>query len=646
MALRILIVLLILAVPLELPGCGPFPIEAIFHYEGGPDPHTAFVLGELGILHPAYVRHYQVIAYRYLSGAGLSEAEARAISAGRQYGFSYNESDNPWLAARNEVPGITPLQRLDTYRSVEKEGLYNTYLNCNDDAFNTAASTLERVRNKPYAADWIAAQDMVFADCSQGANLPPPTSDPQLRADRAYQIASAKFYSEQYDAAREDFQTIAKDATSPWHEIAPYLAARCLIRAGKWPEAEKELQGIVDNPAMAHWHASAKGLLKFVWVRLYPMDRMHELAVELAKPNSQATIGQDLVDYRRLFDQDFRPEPGDDLTDWIVSFQAGGKGALEKWRATHSMPWLVAAMESAGSAGVADPELMASAAAVTPDSPAYLTVNYHRVQLLPENEARQLTDRLLINDMPVSARNQFRAERLRMARNFDEFLRYAPRTPVDEEGMPNEDTIDRDSAEVFDRALPMALLRKASTSLLLPDKTREELQRVVSIRTLLLNPAPDFGEVFHLLKTPGDGPIVLAGYGRGTKNLGELDMMDDNWWCAGANGPPHWSPQGQAGPPPAANFLSPAERTEAEAEWKKFAALPAGPDWLGAQTIAYARAHPEDPRVPEALHLVVRATRYGCKDGNTGDFSKRAFELLHRRYATNEWAKKTPFWYK
>ena len=79
---------------------------------------------------------------------------------------------------------------------------------------------------------------------------------------------------------------------------------------------------------------------------------------------------------------------------------------------------------------------------------------------------------------------------------------------------------------------------------------------------------------------------------------------------------------------------------------KKFAALPAGPDWLGAQTIAYARAHPEDPRVPEALHLVVRATRYGCKDGNTGDFSKRAFELLHRRYATNEWAKKTPFWYK
>jgi hypothetical protein len=145
-----------------------------------------------------------------------------------------------------------------------KRGLLRHYLNCNDDAFRTAASTLERLHAKPYAADWIAAQDMVFADCSQGAAIPAPASDPQLRPDRAYQIASAKFYSEQYDAARQDFQTIAADAFSPWHEIAPYLAARCLIRAGKWPEAEKELQSIVDDPKLARWHASANGLLRFV----------------------------------------------------------------------------------------------------------------------------------------------------------------------------------------------------------------------------------------------------------------------------------------------------------------------------------------------------------------------------------------------
>ena len=70
-----------------------------------------------------------------------------------------------------------------------------------------------------------------------------------------------------------------------------------------------------------------------------------------------------------------------------------------------------------------------------------------------------------------------------------------------------------------------------------------------------------------------------------------------------------------------------------------------GPDWLGAQTLAFAQQHPEDPRVPEALYPVVRSTRYGCVDERTGSFSKRAFDLLHRRYPASEWTTKAPFWY-
>jgi hypothetical protein len=645
MALRIVIVLLILAIPLELPGCGPFLPEAVFHAKGGPDGSTAFNLGQLGILLPSYARHYQVIAYRYLSGVGLNEPEARAISAWPPSPFSWDGSDNPWLEARNKVPGVAPLQRIDTYRQVQKDGFYGNYLNCNDDAFRAAASTLERLRAKPYAADWIAAQDMVFADCAQGAAIPSPASDPQLRADRAYQIAAAKFYSEQYDAARQDFQAIAADASSPWHEIAPYLSARCLIRAGKWPEAEKELQSIVDNAKLARWHASANGLLRFVRVRLYPEERMHELGLALAKPNSQDTIAQDLIDYRKLFDQDVRPDPGDDLTDWIVCYQAGGKGALEKWRANHSLPWLVAALQYAGFEGPAAPDLLAAAADVKPDSPAYLTVNYQRVHLLPPDDARTLTDQLLKLDMPISARNQFRAERLRMARNFEEFLRYAARTPVDSDAKPGMELLDNDSAVVLDRAVPLALLRQASISPLVPEEIRTELQRVVAIRNLVLAQTPYFDDVFHLLHTPGDAPFVRGGYGR-PYAPGELGMLQDSWWCAGATGPVHWEPPDRSQPGPAANFLSPAQREQAVAEWRKLAALPAAPDWLGAQAVAYAHDHTEDPRVPEALYLVVRATRFGCQDAQTGDASKRAFDLLHRRYPNTEWAKKTPYWYK
>ena len=42
MALKILIVLLILAVPLELPGCGPFLPEAVFHQVVDPEAPAEF----------------------------------------------------------------------------------------------------------------------------------------------------------------------------------------------------------------------------------------------------------------------------------------------------------------------------------------------------------------------------------------------------------------------------------------------------------------------------------------------------------------------------------------------------------------------------------------------------------------------------
>jgi hypothetical protein len=648
MALRILIVLLILAVPLELPGCGPFLPEALFHFPGRPEAPKEFSRGQLGILRPSYERLYQVIAYRYMAGIGLNDAEVQSIAPGPLepvISAPSDESRNPWLAARNQAPGVQPLKDIDAFRQVKKVGYFDSYLNCNDDAFRAAASTLQRVRSKPYAADWIAAQDMVFADCSKGANMPQPASDAQLRPDRAYQIASAKFYSEQYDAARQDFQAIGADASSPWHDVAPYLAARCSIRAGNLAQAETELQHVAADPARAQLHVPANALLGYVRARLHPTDRMHELAVELVKRNSAATIGQDLIDYRTLFDKGVKPEPGDDLTDWIVSFQAGGRGALENWRVKRTLPWLVAAMESVGPKDAATPELLSAAAAVGADSPAYLTVNYHRVRLLAESDAGTLTDQILKTDMPVSARNQFRAERMRMAQNFEDFLQYAARTPVDADAK-DFDVLDGDSADILDRAIPLTLLKQASTSTLLPENTRKTLQRAVSIRTLVLDPSPDFDAVFRLLNTPGDAPFVRSGYGRWTDDPAKIDGLRDNWWCAGSQHQMLGNPPDPNRPELVAHFLSPADQQQAAAEAGKLAALPAAPDWLVAQTVAFAQAHPTDPRSPVALYLVVRASRYGCTDDKTGDFSKRAFDLLHRSYPNSEWAKKTPFWYK
>ena len=62
--------------------------------------------------------------------------------------------------------------------------------------------------------------------------------------------------------------------------------------------------------------------------------------------------------------------------------------------------------------------------------------------------------------------------------------------------------------------------------------------------------------------------------------------------------------------------------------------------------MAFAKTHPEDSRVPEALHLTVRATRHGCTDKESGSYSKQAFQLLHKQYPKSEWAKRTPYWFQ
>ena len=92
-------------------------------------------------------------------------------------------------------------------------------------------------------------------------------------------------------------------------------------------------------------------------------------------------------------------------------------------------------------------------------------------------------------------------------------------------------------------------------------------------------------------------------------------------------------------------FLTPAERSAALAQSQQLESQP-GPNYLAAQTVAWVNQAPDDPRAPEALHLAVNTTRYGCTGKNTGQFSKQAFDLLHRRYPASPWTAQTKFWFK
>ncbi len=70
--------------------------------------------------------------------------------------------------------------------------------------------------------------------------------------------------------------------------------------------------------------------------------------------------------------------------------------------------------------------------------------------------------------------------------------------------------------------------------------------------------------------------------------------------------------------------------------------LPKGSLGAWEELLAYARAHPDDRRSSEALYWLIHITRWGP---NHDQMSRRAFTLLHARYSTSNWAKRSPYYY-
>jgi hypothetical protein len=223
---------------------------------------------------------------------------------------------------------------------------------------------------------------------------------------------------------------------------------------------------------------------------------------------------------------------------------------------------------------------------------------------------------------------------------------------------------DADGVYALNHMVPLSLEAGAALDDKLPPDIQRELAMAAWTKAVLLNrltiarslsavlirfyPAlhTDVPAVLAILRNPGVHPYVKPGFGRLMK-VDRLDEFRDNWWCADAPDPPLGyalsNLYGQE--KPGSDFLSAEEREAGKAEDAALRALPGGPDWLASETLAFAKANPADARVPEALHLAVRATRYGCVSPQTSVFSREAFELLHAKYPGSEWAKKTPYWF-
>lgn len=272
--------------------------------------------------------------------------------------------------------------------------------------------------------------------------------------------------------------------------------------------------------------------------------------------------------------------------------------------------------------------------------------------------------------------------------NLADFLKFAQRKPVmfswddnnreeptdistDEKlkGWDTRTMFDLDAVTFLNENVPLSTLKEAAMSPQLPEHLKKFLVIAVWTRAFVLGNAaiekeftplmsryakefvPLFSKysgattpqnreaaaLIFVLRNPVIQPYVETGYGREDSIATELDSIRGNWWCVENKA----ETIGLVYP----NFLTEAQNAAAGREKRQMIALGDSATMLTRRAVDFANKNPTHPSSPEILHLAVRSTRYGCKDDNTGKFSKQAFDILQKKYKNSTWTKQTPYWF-
>ena len=662
-----------------------------------PEDPTAFRQGHIGLLTTALTKEDQLRVFRMLSGF--------KISAGGEKGGDVDAGERAqevWTQARAAIPDPPAPAFIQEYRTDQTAGSFVYYRNCLSAAFDTAAATLadrqQHYASKRAVRDWVKAQDQVFADCSSTKPEypePAPAGAAALeRADREYQIAAAHFYAEDLQDAERRFRAIAADQSSPWRRVGSYMVGRTLLREvslqkneAASPQARQQLESIVKDTGMGDLAASAQGLLQHLDAIEHAESVMQNLSKELVSPRTAPeTLAENLrqaayilraESFRPAFSKPNLPE----AFDWVQSLEKGNsQHPIERWKVGHSLPWLVVALMQTGGKDAGADELIEQADRLDRASPAFGTASYNAIRMRLERgeteTPRKQLDAILGKslDQPDSLVNGWRAERMRLATSFDDLLRWAPRKPVDVAYFVDSDdspVLAQDALQVLNYNAPLPKLTLAAHSTQLPPWSASDIAVATWTRAVLLHDleavraAADVVGKAHpdwaASLTPRSGQPEAAWMFHAAllialhREFAPMIPMDyrkhrgwQSWWCpveAWRPGDVAW--RLPAAFTPAESVLTAEERDRAKAEVTELQQTGSAQAFLAPIIFAWAEAHPGDPLVPEALHRLVMVVRYGCRSRNepAKQISKRAFDLLHTRYAKSEWTAKTPYWF-
>ncbi len=587
---------------------------------------------------------------------------------------------------------------------------HNFDLNCAEDAFRVAAHTLEARRQRfgltnPGFLSWVQAQDAVFENCDSHGPIPPeaaPELPQELRNDRRYQIAAGHFYAGQNAEALRRFQKISQENASEWSTISHYLVVRTLLRMQKLDEVQAEAERILKDERLSPIHGMTGNLLERAHIKQNSQEYFDRLAELLATPGQDDGLREELWNYSALYDQLLPDKIGTaDLTDWIIHFQSqdpdAGPHCLEKWRSTHSDAWLLAALRTATPQEAEQDGLLSAARALPEDSPAYLTVAYFiNARALKDGDlasTRARVDKLLastqVRGLPSSV-NLFRGLRFRAAPGLNDFLRFALQKPITISNELNSAQapdfpvwltyeigdllLHPDAARILNTAVPFDLFAKAASSPILPRPVRQQVLMAAFTRGLLLkknvdglvkqleNTTPEirpltnsylnesspegrqFAAAFLLLHRPEARPYLDTDPRQTAP--GKLSPYRDNWWCGFRLEMEHVSDR--ANKPDYPGFPGPAAEAQARADIHALAAAPNSMDYIGPLVFTHQKLHPNDPRIPEALHRLVVPGHLACENNgqtHSTQITRQAFQILHRSYPRSIWTKRTPIWW-
>ena len=557
--------------------------------------------------------------------------------------------------------------------------------------------------------EWLRGQRQVFANCGEIGEAPPELDaswPEELRADRQYQIAAADFYAQRYEAAAARFRRIAADKKSPWAATAAFAVARCTLRRELYAQAADEFRAMLKSNDLLEFHDAAERLAKFAELRADPLAAAKKIEAEMRAKELPTFPVDRLYDVRWLAKK-LDPSPELPLIYFfqsISNWRLPATDAYAHWQKVKTPTSLLVALaratealagndaatltEGAPQLGAAEREtLVAAAVKIGKSSPAYLSVRYYRAALLAaldkNDEARQELDRLLqekIGDQGDVQR--LRHLRAHLAKNWSELVDFGLMVPLgetDEEhsevfyeidiaGYNNELADDERllipvAVESINRFASLAELAELQKIEKLPKHYRRDLALVGFLRAAYSGDIakaddfaeaaeamePELGELFAdwrqndgadnkkfevallNLRQPGLSIDLWPTWGRNTARS-EIDEVRQNWWCAVTELPTH--------------DKRPAFLRGHEAPPETGLGWGSGPNYLGRLVLDYAKANPDDPRLPEALARVVKATRFGCFGESFAEVSKGAFTLLHKRFPKSEWAKQTPYWFE